>query len=75
VHSVGDLVEGLCEIANGEGFAETCMPFVSLPIAFTSGVLVVNGFIGGCIGRQLASSHEDLAIRGTETGVSSLHLV
>jgi hypothetical protein len=53
VHSVGDLVEGLCEIANGEGFAEMCMPFVSLPIAFTSDVLVISGFIGGCIGRQL----------------------
>jgi hypothetical protein len=28
VHSVGDLVEGLCEIPDGEGFAETSAPFV-----------------------------------------------
>jgi hypothetical protein len=53
VHPVGDLVEGLCEIPDGEGFAETSTSFVSLPIAFTSGVLVVVGFISGCIGRQL----------------------
>jgi hypothetical protein len=53
VHPVGDLVEGLCEVPYGEGFAETSTPFVSLPVALTSGVLVVIGFIGGCIGRQL----------------------
>jgi hypothetical protein len=29
------------------------MSFVVLPVAFTSGVLVISGFIGGCIGRQL----------------------
>jgi hypothetical protein len=28
-------------------------PFVALSVALTSGVLVVDGFIGGCIGRQL----------------------
>jgi hypothetical protein len=52
VHPVGDLVEGLCEIPDGEGFAEMSTPFVSLPVAFTSGVLVMIGFISGCIGRQ-----------------------
>jgi hypothetical protein len=53
VHPIRDLVESLYEIPDGKGFAETSAPFVSLPIAFTSGVLVVVGFIGGCIGRQL----------------------
>jgi hypothetical protein len=53
VHPAGDLVEGLYEIPDGEGFAETFVPFVLLPVAFTSGFLVVVGFISGCIGRQL----------------------
>jgi hypothetical protein len=53
VHSAGDLVEGLCEVPYGEGFAETSTPFVAFPVAFMSGVLVVIGFIDGCIGRQL----------------------
>jgi hypothetical protein len=53
VHPVGDLIESLCEISDGKGFAETSAPFVLLPVAFTSGVLVVVGFIGGCMGRQL----------------------
>jgi hypothetical protein len=53
VHLVGDLVKGLCEVPYGECFTETSMPFVSLPDAFTSGVLVVVGFVSGCIGRQL----------------------
>jgi hypothetical protein len=53
VHPAGDLIESLCEIPDGKGFAETSTPFVSLPVAFTSGVLVVIGFICGCIGRQL----------------------
>jgi hypothetical protein len=53
VHPVGDLVEGLCEVPYGEGFTETSAPFVSLPVALTSGVFVIVGFICGCIGRQL----------------------
>jgi hypothetical protein len=53
VHPAGDLVEGLYEIPDGEGFVETFVPFVLLPVAFTSGVLVVVGFISGCVGRQL----------------------
>jgi hypothetical protein len=94
VHPAGDLIESLREILDGKGFTEMSAPFVSLLVAFTSGVLVVVGFIGGCIGRQLvcrdvvevtvescpgrswrlASSHGDLAVRGTETEVSSRHL-
>jgi hypothetical protein len=53
VYPAGDLIEGLCEISYREGFSETSTSFVALPVAFTSGVLVVIGFICGCIGRQL----------------------
>jgi hypothetical protein len=53
VHPVGDLVESLCEIPDGERFTETSAPFISLPVALTSGVLVIVGFIDGCIGGQL----------------------
>jgi hypothetical protein len=53
VHRAGDLIEGLCEIPYREGFSETSTLLVALPIAFSSGILVVVGFIGGCIGRQL----------------------
>jgi hypothetical protein len=53
VHPVGDLIEGLCEIPYREGFSETSAPFVVLPVALTSGVFVVVGFVSGCIGRQL----------------------
>jgi hypothetical protein len=53
VHLVGNLFEGLCEVPYKEGLAETSALFVSLPVALTSGVLVVVGFISGCIGRQL----------------------
>jgi hypothetical protein len=53
LHSVGDLVEGLYEVPYEEGFVETSALFVSLPVALTSGVLVVVGLISGCIGRQL----------------------
>jgi hypothetical protein len=47
------LFKGLCKIPYREGFSETSAPFVALPVALTSGVLVVGGFISGCIGRQL----------------------
>jgi hypothetical protein len=47
------MVESLYKIPDWERFTDTSTPFVSLPVAFTSGVLVVVGFIGGCIGRQL----------------------
>jgi hypothetical protein len=53
VHPVGDLIKGLYEVPYGEGFTEASAPFVSLPVAFTLGVLVVVGLICGCIGRQL----------------------
>jgi hypothetical protein len=53
VHPAGDLIESLYEIPYRKGFSETPMPFVLLPVVFTSGVLVVGGFVGGCIGRLL----------------------
>jgi hypothetical protein len=53
VHPTGDFVESLCEILDWERFTETSTPFVLLLVAFTSGVLFVIGFIGGCIARQL----------------------
>jgi hypothetical protein len=51
VHPAGDLIECLCEIPYREGFSETPAPFVALPVALTSGVLVIVGFIDRCIGR------------------------
>jgi hypothetical protein len=53
VHPAFDLVKGLCEIPYGKVLTETSTPFVPLPVALTSSVLVVVGFIGRCIGRQL----------------------
>jgi hypothetical protein len=53
VHPVFDLIKCLCESPYGEALTETSTPFVPLPVALTSGVLVVVGFVGGCVGRQL----------------------
>jgi hypothetical protein len=53
VHPVGDLVQSLGEVPDGESLAETSARFVLLPVAITSGVLVVGSFISGCIGRHL----------------------
>jgi hypothetical protein len=53
LHLAFDLIKYLCEVPYWEAFTETSTPFVLLPIALTSGILVVVGFIRGCIGRQL----------------------
>jgi hypothetical protein len=53
VHPVGDFIKGVCKIPYREGFSETSALFVALPVALTSGVLVVVSFICGCIGRHL----------------------
>jgi CBS-domain-containing membrane protein len=53
MHPAFDLVKFLCEVPYGEALTETSMPFVTLPVALTSSVLVVVGFVCGCIGRQL----------------------
>jgi hypothetical protein len=53
VYSALDLVERFSEVADGEGVAETSVPFVPLSVAFTSGVSVGVGLVGGRVGGQL----------------------
>jgi hypothetical protein len=53
MHPAFDLIKCLCEVPYGEALTETSTPFVTLPVALMSGVLVVAGFVCGCIGRQL----------------------
>jgi hypothetical protein len=53
MHPTFDLVKCLCEVPYVEALTETSKPFVTLPVALTSGILVVAGFVCGCIGRQL----------------------
>jgi hypothetical protein len=53
VHPAFDFIKCLYEIPYWEAFTETSTPFIPLPVALTSGVLVVIGFIRGCIGKQL----------------------
>jgi hypothetical protein len=53
MHPAFDLVKLLYEVSYGEALTETSTPFIMLPIALTSGVLVIVGFVWGCIGRQL----------------------
>jgi hypothetical protein len=52
VHPTLDLVKGLCEDPNVKVLTKTLTPFVPLPVAFTSGSLVLVSFVCGCIGRQ-----------------------
>jgi hypothetical protein len=47
-----DLVECFSEVADGEGVAETTAPFVMLSVAFTSGVSIGGGLVGGRVGGQ-----------------------
>jgi hypothetical protein len=53
MHPAFNLVKRLCEVLYGEALTETSTSFVTLPVTLTSGVLVVAGFVCGCIGRQL----------------------
>jgi hypothetical protein len=53
VYPALDLVECFSEVADGEGVAETTVPFIMLSVAFTSGVSVGGGLVRGCIGGQL----------------------
>jgi hypothetical protein len=53
VHPVGDLVQSLGEVPDGESLTETSMAFVPLPVAVTLGILVVGSFISGCVGGHL----------------------
>jgi CBS-domain-containing membrane protein len=53
MHLAFDLVKRLCEVPYGETLMEMSTSFVTLPVTLTSGILVVAGFVYGCIGRQL----------------------
>jgi hypothetical protein len=53
VYPALDLVECFREVADGEGLAEMSAPFVSLSVAFMSGVSVGGGLFGGRVGGQL----------------------
>jgi hypothetical protein len=49
MHPAFNLVERLCEVPYGEALPEMPTPFVTLPVALTSGVLVIIGFVCGCV--------------------------
>jgi hypothetical protein len=49
VHPVGDLIQGLVEVPDGESLLETYAAFIPLPVAVTPSILVVGSFICGCI--------------------------
>jgi hypothetical protein len=51
MHPAFDLVKRLCDVPYGEALTETSTLFVMLFVALTLGVLVIAGFICGCIGR------------------------
>jgi hypothetical protein len=53
MHPTFDLVKCLCEVPYGEALTEMSTLFVPLLVALTSGILVIAGFVCGCIGRQL----------------------
>jgi hypothetical protein len=53
MHPAFNLVKRLFEVPYGEALTETSTPFVTPPVALTSGVLVVVGLVCGCVGRQL----------------------
>jgi hypothetical protein len=53
VNLVGDLIQGLVEVLDGESLSETFAVFVWLPVAVTPGVLVIGSFICRCVGGQL----------------------
>jgi hypothetical protein len=53
VHQVGNLTQSLVEVPDGESLSETSAVFVLLPVAVTSGILVVSGLISGRVGGHL----------------------
>jgi hypothetical protein len=53
VYPALDLVECFREVADGKGVAKTTAPFATLSVAFTSGVSVSGGLVGGRVGGQL----------------------
>jgi hypothetical protein len=58
VYPALDLLEGFCEVADGEVVSETPAPFVPLSITLTSSVPVGVGLIRGCFSRQLVCGYD-----------------
>jgi hypothetical protein len=48
-----DLVESLCEVADGEVVSKTPTSFVPFSVALTSSIPVGVGLIRGCVGKKL----------------------
>jgi hypothetical protein len=53
VYPALDLLEGFCEVADGEVVSETPVPFAPPSVTLTSSVPVGVGLIRGCFSRQL----------------------
>ena len=53
VYPVGNLLQSLIEVPDGESLPKMSASIVPLPVAVTSGVLVFGGLVGRCVGRQL----------------------
>jgi hypothetical protein len=53
VYSALDRLESFRKVADGEVVSEPPAAFAALPVAFASGVLVGDGLICRCVGRQL----------------------
>jgi hypothetical protein len=53
VYPVLDLLEGFCEVADGEVVSETPAPFVPPSVTLTSSVPIGVGLVRGCFSRQL----------------------
>jgi hypothetical protein len=53
VYPVLDLLEGFCEIADGEVVSETPAPFVPPSVTLTSSVPIGVDLVRGCFSRQL----------------------
>jgi hypothetical protein len=49
VYPVGDLIQSLIEVPDGESFPEASVSISSLPIVVTPSVLVFDSLIGGCV--------------------------
>jgi hypothetical protein len=52
MHPAFNFVEHLCEVPYEEALTKTTASFVTPLVVFTSGVLVIVGFVCGCVGRQ-----------------------
>jgi hypothetical protein len=52
VYPALNLIESFREVADGEGVAETTTPFVTLSVAFTSGVSIGGSLVSGRVDGQ-----------------------